>query len=121
MSGDTLAADVCSLVTNADRRVRFAGVLDKNGKLVEGRMRKNTPSLLPKGKDDLLFLRTASQLKELQAFRSSLGEVSHIFIRMEKVSLVVISLKGGRTLLVSIEPDADPSFVVPILKGAIPG
>lgn len=121
MAGDTLAVDVCSLVMNADSRVRFAGVLDKNGRLVEGGMKENTPSLLPKGKDDLLFLRTVSQLKELQGFRGSLGDVSHIFIRMEKVSLLAISLKGGRTLLVSIEPDADPSFVVPILKAAVPG
>ncbi len=103
-----------------DSRIRFAGVLDGNGKLVEGGMRKNVIPLLSEGKDDLFYLRTVSRIKELKDLQGSLGDLAYIFIKMEKIAFVSTSLQeSDKTLLVSMEPDADPSFVIPIIKNAL--
>jgi hypothetical protein len=111
--------DLCNLIMNMDSRVRFVGVLDENARLVEGGMKKNISSLLPSNKDDIFYLRIVSQLKELKDFTNRLGDISYIFIKMEKISFVTFGLKDNMTLLVSMEPDADPSFIIPSIKNSI--
>ena len=104
------------LVMNMDSRIRFAGILDREGRLLEGGMRSSVVPLLARGKDDLFYLRTVSRIRDLRKFRSYLGELEYIYIKMEKLSFVSLSLRDEKTLLVSMEPDTDPSFIVPAIK-----
>jgi hypothetical protein len=114
---------------NTDPRIRFVGILDKNGKIIEGGMRKNVPSLLHADKNDLFFLRIFSHLKELENFKYSVGGVKYIYIQMDKVSFVIMSLKkeeqtqekdeSSLMLLVSMEPDVNPSFIVPSMSNSL--
>jgi hypothetical protein len=112
-------------IMNMDKRIRFVGVLDNNGRLIEGGMRKNVPSLLEAEKNDLFFLRILSDLKELENFKNSLGEVKYIYIQMDKVSFVIMSLKnedredGSLMLLVSMEPEMNPSFIAPSIRNSL--
>ena len=111
---------LCNTIMNTDARVRFVGILDnKNAKLVEGGMRKNVPSLLDSGKDELFFLRIVSQLNQLKEFRQTLGNISYVFVKMNRLSFVIMSLKKNMTLLVSMEPDADPSFIIPTIRNSL--
>lgn len=110
---------------NMDKRIRFVGVLDDNGKLIEGGMRKNVPSLLDAEKNDLFFLRILYDLKELEDFKNSLGEIKYIYIQMDKVSFVIMSLKNEERdddslmLLVSMEPEMNPSFIAPSIRNSL--
>lgn len=116
----SVETSLCDQIMNMDSRIRFAGMLDKSGKLIAGGMRKNVVPLLSHGKDDLFYLRTVSRIKELKDFKSSLGELVYIFIKMQKISFVALTLEqGDRILLVSMEPDADPSFIIPLIKNAV--
>jgi hypothetical protein len=111
---------LCNTIMNTDARVRFVGILDnKNAKLVEGGMRKNVPSLLHSGKDELFFLRIVSQLNQLKEFRETLGDISYVFVKMNRLSFVSMSLKKNMTLLVSMEPDTDPSFIIPTIRNSL--
>ncbi|MBV9179565.1 MAG: hypothetical protein JO297_21255 [Nitrososphaeraceae archaeon] len=112
-------------IMNMDKRIRFVGVLDDNGKLIEGGMRKNVPSLLDAEKNDLFFLRILYDLKELEDFKNSLGEIKYIYIQMDKVSFVIMSLKNEERdddslmLLVSMEPEMNPSFIAPSIRNSL--
>ncbi len=111
---------LCNTIMNTDARVRFVGILDnKNAKLVEGGMRKNVPSLLDSGKDELFFLRIVSQLNQLNKFRQTLGDINYVFVKMNRLSFVIMSLKKNMTLLVSLEPDTDPSFIIPTIRNSL--
>lgn len=105
---------------NMDPRIRFVGILDKNARLIEGGMKKNISSLLPEDKHDFFYLRTLSHLKELKGFKGTLGVVKYIFIQMDKISFVCMSLKDDEEddimLLVSMEPDMNPSFIIPSIR-----
>lgn len=107
------------LVMNMDSRIRFAGILDREGRLLDGGMRSSVVPLLARGKDDLFFLRTVSRIRDLKKFRSYLGELEYIYIKMEKLSFMSLSLRDEKTLLVSMEPDTDPSFIVPAIKNIL--
>jgi hypothetical protein len=112
-------------IMNMDKRIRFVGVLDKNARLVEGGMRENIPSLLDPDKNDLFYLRVLSHLKELKDFENVLGAVKYIHIQMDKVSFVIMTLRSeeegenGLMLLVSMEPDMNPSFIVPSIRNVL--
>ena len=112
-------------IMNMDKRIRFVGVLDKNARLIEGGMRENIPSLLDPDKNDLFYLRVLSHLKELKDFENVLGEVKYIHVQMDKVSFVIMRRRleeeggNGLMLLVSMEPDMNPSFIVPSIKNVL--
>ena len=119
--------NLCNTIMNMDSRVRFVGVLDnKNTRLIEGGMRKSILPLLPAHKNDLFYLRIVSHLEELKDFKNTLGDTSYVFIKMDKISFVIMSLneeeeeeKNNMTLLISMEPDVDPSFIIPSIKNFI--
>jgi hypothetical protein len=112
-------------IMNMDKRIRFVGVLDKNARLIEGGMRENIPSLLDPDKNDLFYLRVLSHLKELKDFENVLGEVKYIHVQIDKVSFVIMRRRleeeggNGLMLLVSMEPDMNPSFIVPSIKNVL--
>jgi hypothetical protein len=112
-------------IMNMDKRIRFVGVLDKNARLVEGGMRENIPSLLDPDKNDLFYLRVLSHLKELKDFENVIGAVKYIHVQMDKVSFVIMRLRpdeeggNGLMLLVSMEPDMNPSFIVPSIRNVL--
>jgi hypothetical protein len=112
-------------IMNMDKRIRFVGVLDKNARLVEGGMRENIPSLLDPDKNDLFYLRVLSHLKELKDFENVLGAVKYVHVQMDKVSFVIMRLRSeeeggnGLMLLVSMEPDMNPSFIVPSIRNVL--
>ncbi len=126
-SSSTKLKNLCNTIMNMDSRVRFVGVLDnKNTRLIEGGMRKSILPLLPAHKNDLFYLRIVSQLEELKDFKNTLGDTSYVFIKMDKISFVIMSLneeeeeeKNNMTLLISMEPDVDPSFIIPSIKNFI--
>ena len=126
-SSSTKLKNLCNTIMNMDSRVRFVGVLDnKNTRLIEGGMRKSILPLLPAHKNDLFYLRIVSHLEELKDFKNTLGETSYVFIKMDKISFVIMSLneeeeeeKNNMTLLISMEPDVDPSFIIPSIKNFI--
>jgi hypothetical protein len=119
--------NLCNSIMNMDSRVRFVGVLgNKNTRLIEGGMRKSILPLLPAHKNDLFYLRIVSHLEELKDFKNTLGDTSYVFIKMDKISFVIMSLKeekeedkNNMTLLISMEPDADPSFIIPSIRNFI--
>jgi hypothetical protein len=112
-------------IVNMDQRIRFVGVLDKNATIIEGGMRKNVSSLLDADKNDLFYLRVLSHLKELKDFKNDLGDVKYIYIQMDKISFVIMSLKkeeeeeNSLMLLVSMEPEMNPSFIVPSIRNVL--
>lgn len=115
---------ICDTIMNMDPRVRFVGVLDKNAKLIEGGMRKNISALLAADKNDIFYLHALSHLRELKDFKNTLGGVKYIFIQMDKISFVIMSLNTEEeehniTLLVSMEADVNPSFIVPSIRNII--
>ena len=126
-SSSTKLKNLCNTIMNMDSRVRFVGVLDnKNTRLIEGGMRKSILPLLPAHKNDLFYLRIVSHLEELKDFKNTLGDTSYVFIKMDKISFVIMSLneeeekeKNNMTLLISMEPDVDPSFIIPSIKNFI--
>lgn len=91
-----------------EKEIRFAGIVDENGKLVAGGFKKG---LIPLERDEQRleeFMRFVSQVSLLKSFDDTLGPTCYIAARREKVILISFPFPLSKILLlISAEPTID--------------
>ena len=103
--------ELCQLALSVDRNVRFAGVVDNNGKLLTGKYRKDIKSPLFKStaKTDVtnnLFYASYRSVALTRMFETSLGSLKYQLSEFDDVKLLTVPLtiRGDRFLCVSLDP-----------------
>ncbi|HXG74687.1 MAG: DUF6659 family protein [Candidatus Nitrosotenuis sp.] len=91
-----------------ENEIRFAGIVDENGKLVAGGFKVG---LVPLERDEQRleeFMRFVSQVSLLKSFDDTLGPTCYIAARREKVILISFPFPLSKILLlISAEPTID--------------
>lgn len=91
-----------------EKEIRFAGIVDENGKLVAGGFKEG---LVPLERDEQRleeFMRFVSQVSLLKSFDDTLGPTCYIAARREKVILISFPFPLSKILLlISAEPTID--------------
>ncbi len=91
-----------------EKEIRFAGIVDENGKLVAGGFKKG---LVPFEKDERRleeFMRFISKVSLVKSFDEELGPTCYIAARREKVILISFPFPLSKILLlISAEPTID--------------
>lgn len=106
---------LCESVLNADRTVRFAGIVDNTGKLFIGKYRADIPSPLIRANLDSQDPRATSFYTAYQAlainkkFESDLGQIRFQVTEFDRVTLVSIPLTAQNDRFLCISLDA-PTF-----------
>lgn len=94
--------NLCESIFDLDQNIRFAGIIDKMGKLVAGGMRKGIESLEPKEERRKLYLEYALRTAMRQDFDSTFGRVIYTLTERERVKLASFPM-GEQLVLVSID------------------
>ena len=106
---------LCESLLNADKSVRFAGVVDSDGKLLIGRYRADIPSPLIKANSEVQDPKATSFYSAYQAlainrkFQSDLGQIRFQVTEFDRVTLVSIPLTAQNDRFLCISVDA-PTF-----------
>jgi hypothetical protein len=106
---------LCESLLNADKSVRFAGVVDNDGKLLIGRYRADIPSPLIKANSEVQDPKATSFYSAYQAlainrkFQSDLGQIRFQVTEFDRVTLVSIPLTAQNDRFLCISVDA-PTF-----------
>ncbi len=106
---------LCESLLNADKSVRFAGVVDNDGKLLIGRYRADIPSPLIKANSEVQDPKATSFYSAYQAlainrkFQSDLGQIRFQVTEFDRVTLVSIPLTAQSDRFLCISVDA-PTF-----------
>jgi hypothetical protein len=91
-----------------EKDIRFAGIVDENGKLVAGGFKEG---LVPFERDEQRleeFMRFVSHVSLLKSFDDTLGPTCYIAARREKVILISFPFPLSKILLlISAEPTID--------------
>ncbi|MEO9309371.1 MAG: DUF6659 family protein [Nitrososphaera sp.] len=91
-----------------EKEIRFAGIVDENGKLVAGGFKEG---IIPLERDEQRleeFMRFVSQISLLKSFDDTLGPTCYIAARREKVILISFPFPLSKILLlISAEPTID--------------
>lgn len=111
---------LCESILNADKTVRFAGVIDNEGKLLIGRYRADVPSPLIKANMEqntkaTSFYSAYQALAINKRFESDLGQIRIQVTEFDKVTLVSIPLtaQSDRYLCISLDAPTYHERVIP--------
>jgi len=107
-------------IIKLNRNIRFAGILNKSGEIIEGGFRQGVEPMLNGADEQQLYLHSLSNLVTLEAFEQRLGSVRYSLAVLDKVTLLTIPL-GDRFLCISVMPKADIGKIRSIAVKAIRG
>ena len=106
---------VAEEIIDLDTKMRFVGIIDLKGNIVEGIMKKGKTSLESQ-KEDEHFCRQVAERRKMRAeFDKKLGKVRYVHVERENVTQLVVYTKKN-TILVTVEPELDIKKKVQIVN-----
>jgi len=102
---------LCSKIFEVDRNIRFAGVIDKMGRLLAGGMRPGIEPMEPRMDSQKLYLDFAFRTAMRHDFDSTFGRVIYTLSEREKIKFVSVPLTEY-LVLVTIEKGAPHEAVL---------
>lgn len=95
---------VAEEIISANGKMRFVGIIDLKGNIVEGIMKEGKTSLESQKESEHFCQQVAARRKMRQEFNKSLGKVNYVHVEREKVTQLVI-YTAKYTIFVTVEPD----------------
>jgi len=98
--------DICKKIVNVDHNIRFAGVINDNGRLVTGATKENVQFYVDGRAREMLFMEVALRTRMLCEFDSSLGTMNFSIYHRKNI-ITMEFLSGNETIYVSTEKEID--------------
>lgn len=98
--------EVAEEIIDLDPKMRFVGIIDLKGNIVEGIMKKGKTSLESQKEDEHFCKQVAERRKMRSEFDKSLGKVRYVHVERENVTMLVVYTKKY-SILVTVEPELD--------------
>ena len=98
--------EICKKITSLDSKIRFAGIINENGRLVAGGMKDGFSSLEDSKDDEMLYMELVLRTKMRREFDHVLGPVKFAMSYREK-AIVMSFPMDENVLLISAEQGFD--------------
>jgi len=98
---------LCDTIIKLDRNIRFVGVVNDIGEVIEGGFKKGIEPLLNGTDEQQMYIHSLANLTMLQSFSDRLGIVRYSLTEHERVILMTFPLRDGSILCLSAMPKAD--------------
>ena len=113
---------LCDRIIKLDRSIRFVGIVNNRGEVVEGGFKQGVEPLLNGVDEQQMYIHSLSNLTMLQSYSDRLGMVRYSLTEHEKVTLLTFPLGEG-ILCLSAMPKANVNKirdkVMKVLKSKI--
>ncbi len=106
---------VAEKIIDLDTKMRFVGIIDLKGNIVEGIMKKGKTSLESQKEDEHFCWQVAERRKMRAEFDKKLGKVRYVHVERENVTQLVVYTKKN-TILVTVEPELNIKKKVQIVN-----
>ena len=100
-----MQGNLCERVIKLDKNIRFAGVVNNNGEVIEGGFQKGIQPLLNGTAEQQMYVQSLSNVITLRQFKEKLGEFRYSVTEHDKVKLMTFPLKDN-ILCLSTTPRA---------------
>ncbi len=94
---------MCKKIFKFNRKIRYVAVLDKNGRIVSGGMRRGIKALEPKEEELRLMAQIVSESSTRETWDSFFGKTIYTIIKREYVTLMVFP-REKRLVFITSEP-----------------
>jgi len=98
---------LCERIIKLDRNIRFVGVVNGRGEVVEGGFQQGVQPLLNGTDEQQMYIQSLSNMTELKQYNDRLGRVRYSITEHEKVTLLTFPLNDG-ILCISTSAKTDP-------------
>jgi hypothetical protein len=93
-------------IIKLDRHIRFVGIVNNRGEVIEGGFKKGVEPLLDGTDEQKMYIHSLSNLTTLESYSQRLGRVRYSLTEHEKVTLMSFPI-GDQILCISATPNAD--------------
>jgi hypothetical protein len=111
---------LCDTIIKLDRNIRFVGIVNNRGEVIEGGFRQGIEPLLNGTEEQQMYIHSLSNLTMLQSYSDRLGLIRYSLTEHEKVILMTFPLGDG-ILCLSAMPKANMNKirdkVMKVMKG----
>jgi hypothetical protein len=97
---------LCEQVIKLDKNIRFAGIVNGNGEVIEGGFQKGVQPLLNGTAEQQMYIQSLSNVVTLRQFTDMLGEFRYSVTEHDKVKLMTFPLGQDSILCLSTTPKA---------------
>ena len=96
--------DIIEDIINLDPKMRFVGIIDLDGNIVESIIKSGKTSLESQKEEEHFCKQVAQRRKMRKSFDNSLGKVRYVHVEREKVTQMVVYVKKF-TVYFTMEPE----------------
>jgi hypothetical protein len=101
-----MQGNLCDKVMKLDRNIRFVGIVNNKGEVIEGGFRQGVQPLLNGSLEQQMYVQSLANVLSLREFSDRLGMFRYSLTEHDNVTLITFPLDEG-ILCVSASPRAD--------------
>lgn len=98
--------ELCKQVLGIDSRIRFAGWVNENGKLVTGGMRPGFKSLSDSTDSEMIYMELSMAAKMRKDLDKALGSVKFVMIYRDMLIMMIFPVNDD-IFVISVEKEVD--------------
>ena len=87
--------NLCDIIIKLDRNIRFVGIVNNKGEVIEGGFQEGVEPLLEETEEQEMYVNSLSNMVLLQNFSNRLGKVKYSLTEHQKIALMTFPLDGG--------------------------
>ena len=85
---NSIKITLCEEIFTLDGSIRFVGLVNKEGEVIEGGFRKGIEPLLNQNEEQDMYLQSLSDISFFQSFSEKFGPIDYVVIRLEKITMM---------------------------------
>jgi len=101
-----MQSNLCDKIIDLDRKIRFVGIVNSRGEVIEGGFQQGIEPLLNETDEQQMYIQSLWNLTSLESYSKRLGKVRYSITEHEKVTLMTFPLGDG-ILCLSVSPKAN--------------
>ena len=111
--------EICKEILGIDPKIRFSGILNSRGDLIEESNRDESAKLLNADEIKMSIHYTFQRWTSIQNLEHKIGKEKTNITEFDKVTLISILLNDGNLLLLSSEPEINYMEIISKVKQSI--
>ena len=90
---NSVKLNICEEIFTIENSIRFVGLVNKEGEVIEGGFRKGIEPLLNQNEEQDMYLQSLSNISFFQSFSEKFGPVDYLIIRQKRITMMTFPFK----------------------------
>ena len=103
---NSVKLNICEEIFTIENSIRFVGLVNKEGEVIEGGFRKGIEPLLNQNEEQDMYLQSLSNISFFQSFSEKFGPVDYLIIRQKRITMMTFPFKE-KILCISSSSQSD--------------